>query len=140
MMFATIIELIRSNTHNLYEAASKNLPSKGTGLEFIKWLGTSPRVVKASSPILVRWIAPPLNWAKLNCDGAFKGNPGHSGGGGVLRDHNGDLILAYGNYYGISLSLCAEAKALLDGLIISDGKGITHLWVEVDSMILFNML
>lgn len=39
----------------------------------MRWLGISPSVEKASAHILVCWIAPPTNWAKLNSDGPQRG-------------------------------------------------------------------
>lgn len=36
-------------------------------------------------------------------------------------------------------SLWVEAKALLDGLEIAKHKSITHVWIEVDSMVLVQM-
>lgn len=86
----------------------------------------------------MRWIAPPRNWAKLNCEGSSRGNPGHSGGGDLLRDYKGEMILTYGNYYGISTSLYAVNKVLCDGLEMANSKRLSHLWVEVDSMLLYN--
>lgn len=64
---------------------------------------------------LVRWIARPIFWTKLNCDGASKENIGHSGGWGLIRDGKGALSLSYGNYYGYKISVWAEAMAVLDG-------------------------
>lgn len=43
---------------------------------------------KASTPrisVQIRWEKPRQNWHKLNTDGASLGNPGISGGGGVIR-------------------------------------------------------
>lgn len=140
MTLTTILEQIRLDTIVLYKAAQKLLPTKSTDPEMLKWLSLSPHVEKASMPIIVRWIARPYNWAKINCDGSSRGNPGHSGGGGLLHDHKGEMILAYGNYYGINTSLFAKTKALCDGLEMANNNRISQLWVEVDSMVLYNMV
>ncbi|MQM19265.1 hypothetical protein Taro_052266 [Colocasia esculenta] len=51
---------------------------------------------------LIRWI-PPLHGLCLNVDGASKGNPGISGGGGCVRNSNGDILLAFVFHYGFAL-------------------------------------
>uniref|UniRef100_A0A2N9I267 RNase H type-1 domain-containing protein n=1 Tax=Fagus sylvatica TaxID=28930 RepID=A0A2N9I267_FAGSY len=47
-----------------------------------------------STPI--KWVAPPLGWFKLNTDGSSLGNPGLAGGGGVIRNHVGELAIDLG--------------------------------------------
>lgn len=109
-----ILELIRSDIYNLYIASCKKLHSNKVDPRILNWLGISPCVEKASLLHFVRWIAPSIGWAKLNCDGASKqGNPGHSGGDGIIRDHSRDLICAFGHYYGIHTSMSSEAMAVL---------------------------
>lgn len=66
--------------------------------------------------MLVHWTHPKLHLIELNCDGASRGNLGASGGCGVYRKSNGDILLAYYAYYGILSSLAAEAYAVLSGL------------------------
>lgn len=34
--------------------------------------------------VLVRWTKPRDGWVKLNTDGAVKGNPGSTSGGGLI--------------------------------------------------------
>lgn len=41
----------------------------------------------------VIWYSPPSGWFKFNFDGSAKGNTGSTSCGGVLRDHNGRLVL-----------------------------------------------
>lgn len=81
-----------------------------------------------------------MNWVKLNCDGTSRGNSGYAGGGTVLRDNKGDLIIAYENYYGVDSSVYAETRAVLDGLRLAKGKNISHLWIELDYLLLVEML
>lgn len=40
----------------------------------------------------ISWQAPNCGWYVLNCDGATKGCPRLAGGGGIIRDHEGNLI------------------------------------------------
>ena len=42
-----------------------------------------------------KWLLPPRGWHKANFDGASKGNPGSSGSRGIIRDENGDGIVAF---------------------------------------------
>ena len=51
----------------------------------------------------------------LNTDGCAKGNPGVSGGGGVLRDAAGVPFFAFSASFGDGSSLRAEALALATG-------------------------
>ncbi|KAH0709141.1 hypothetical protein KY284_010568 [Solanum tuberosum] len=60
------------------------------------------------------WIKPPLLFVKLNSDGRCR--DGICGGGGVVRDSMGALIMAYSIPLGAGTSNWAEAKAMLFGL------------------------
>ena len=77
----------------------------------------------------VHWKALPPSWVVLNADGVAKGNPGPTGGGGVLRGHRGEWILGFAENMGISTSMKAELKALLRGLKLATEKGVQKLWV-----------
>lgn len=68
----------------------------------------------SKSVALVRWIKPPLLFVKLNSDGRCR--DGICGGGGVVRDSMGALIMAYSIPLGAGTSNWAEAKAMLFGL------------------------
>ncbi|MQL97112.1 hypothetical protein Taro_029795 [Colocasia esculenta] len=60
---------------------------------------------------------------------------GEAGGGGILRDHEGNMCWAFAQaYHYLNSSLAAEALALRDGLSICCSKGITEVLVETDSL------
>lgn len=61
---------------------------------------------------VVKWIRPPSLSLKLNTYGCSKGNPGPSGGGGLLRNDLGMVLLAFSVDLGLCSSLEAEARAL----------------------------
>ncbi|XP_070001998.1 uncharacterized protein [Nicotiana sylvestris] len=61
-----------------------------------------------------RWIKPPLLFVKLNSDGSCK--DGICGGGGIVRNSMGTLIMAYSIPLGAGTNNWAEAKAMLFGL------------------------
>ncbi|KAH9288934.1 hypothetical protein KI387_033051, partial [Taxus chinensis] len=59
---------------------------------------------------------PPTAWYKLNFDGASKGNPGDSGGGGVIRDHRGCFVATFSSKMGKQTNHYSEALAALWGI------------------------
>ncbi|MQL72013.1 hypothetical protein Taro_004346 [Colocasia esculenta] len=95
--------------------------------------------LKIRSPSIVRWLMPPSGRLKLNVDGAFMKTSGRAGGGGILRDHEGNMCWAFSRaYHDLNSSLAAEAMAIKDGLSICCNKGVTE--VETDSLNLFQIL
>ena len=48
------------------------------------------REQRSMAVIAMRWEKSPLNWYKLNTDGALCGNPERAGGSGVIRDNAGN--------------------------------------------------
>ncbi|MQM12672.1 hypothetical protein Taro_045592 [Colocasia esculenta] len=94
-------------------------------------LGFAP-LIKNKSFKLVRWI-PPESGLVLNVDGASKGNPGHCGGGGCIRDSSGSLILAFSHYYGFGGSLVAEVRALCDGIRLATEYDLPLSQIQSDS-------
>lgn len=77
---------------------------------------------------------------KLNLDGCARGNPGVSGGGGVLRDREGKIIFGYSCFFGSLTSLHAELKAMLFGVPQFIARGLYELHVEADSLVLVKIL
>ncbi|MQL89313.1 hypothetical protein Taro_021887 [Colocasia esculenta] len=94
-------------------------------------LGFAP-LIKNKTFKLVRWI-PPESGLVLNVDGASKGNPGHCGGGGCIRDSSGSLILAFSHYYGFGGSLVAEVRALCDGIRLATEYDLPLSQIQSDS-------
>lgn len=94
-----------------------------------RWLSTS-----------VIWFMPSGGWFKLNSDGSSRGNPGLSGGGGVVRDTSGNVIFVYSDFFGQLTSFQAEARALCLGLEICNRKGLRNIVAEVDSKVLWLIL
>ena len=90
--------------------------------------------------MLIKWIQPPHNVLKLNTDGCSKGNPGISGGGEVLRDARGNLLLAFSCSFGLATSLQAEVCALIFGVKLCLEKGFSSFEVELDSLVLVQIL
>ncbi|KAM3344039.1 hypothetical protein P3S68_026130 [Capsicum galapagoense] len=64
----------------------------------------------------VYWSKPPSNMVKLNSDGSALTNPGKIGAGGIIRDHNRDLIYAYATPLGQGTNNQAEVESAILGL------------------------
>ena len=62
---------------------------------------------RSMAVIAVRWEKPPLNWYKLNTDGASCVNLERVGGGGVVRDSVGNWIRGFARYIGYTTSIIA---------------------------------
>ncbi|XP_071902237.1 uncharacterized protein [Coffea arabica] len=88
---------------------------------------------------IVRWSARP-GCLILNTDGCSKGNPGCSGGGGILRDASGGPILAFSAFFGIRSSLHAEALAMLTGLRMCVKQGFVTVDLQSDSRVLVGII
>ncbi|MQM13372.1 hypothetical protein Taro_046296 [Colocasia esculenta] len=97
--------------------------------------------LKSRTPTIVQWITPPSGRLKLNVDGAFMRTSGTAGGGGILRDHEGNMCWAFARaYHDLNSSLAAEAMALNDGLSICCSKGVSEVLVETDSLNLLQLV
>lgn len=46
-------------------------------------------------PNVIKWNRLAAGWVKLNMDGSCRGNPGNSGGGGVIRDAEGNFLAGF---------------------------------------------
>ncbi|XP_027170937.1 uncharacterized protein LOC113770618 [Coffea eugenioides] len=93
-------------------------------------------VRRALTATAVRWAFPPTGCFKLNTDSCATGRG--SGGGGVIRDSCGRLIVAFADSFGCVDSLQAEARALLLGLQLGRQVGVSRLIVESDCLVLIN--
>ena len=86
--------------------------------------------------MLVRWERPDQGKLKLNIDGLAQGNSGLAGGGGVLRDDQGNWVLGYSRKIGRTTSFLAEWWALRDGLHLCLSKNHLDVEVELDAKII----
>ena len=66
--------------------------------------------------IMVSWNKPIVGTYKLNTDGSTIHNTGKTGGGGILRDHQGNLIYAFAIPIDFGANNFAEIQAALYGL------------------------
>nr|KYP77074.1 Putative ribonuclease H protein At1g65750 [Cajanus cajan] len=78
----------------------------------------------------IRWTPPPSNSLKLNCDGAVADNV-RASCGGILRDNNGDFILAFSGLIGN----CSVLQVEIMGHLIKDKFLSYHIIIESDSVL-----
>jgi len=71
----------------------------------------------------------------LHFEGASKNNPGKAGAGGIIKDHNGKIILSYEWGLGNASNNAAEAYSLLLGTSILNRLGIRNAIILGDSAI-----
>ncbi|MQM16639.1 hypothetical protein Taro_049598 [Colocasia esculenta] len=90
-----------------------------------KVLRTKALTVKLKVPKLIRWTPPKYGYS-LNVDGACNGNPSPCGGGGCIRDSNGDIHLGFTFYYGHGNNMLAEYHGLPISIVNSDSLALVH--------------
>ena len=90
--------------------------------------------------ISVSCTKPSSGWHKLNTDGASLGNPGKSGGGGLIRNSQGNWIKGFSRPIGFTTSVMAELWVLRNGLYLAIQLGINFLEVELDAKVIVDML
>lgn len=90
------------------------------------------------TPVL--WSKPNYGEYKLKVDGCSNGNPGSAGGGGILRNHMGHMIMAFTAYFGHSSNNLAEARAIKIGLKWCIDHDFNVLTIESESLTVINMI
>lgn len=79
-----------------------------------------------------------MGWLKLNTDGSSLGNLGLAAGGGVIRDENGNWVMAFSRKIGNTSNFMIEMWALCDGLLICANWNYSA--VEVDAKAIIDVL
>ena len=82
--------------------------------------------------IQVKRTKPSMGWLKLYTDGSVVGNLGIAGGGGLIRNENGDWVMRFARSLGITSGVMAELWALKDGLTLASQLRIADICVELD--------
>ena len=78
--------------------------------------------------------------ASLYCDGASRGNPGPSGAGIILLDHNDEPILQLSRFLDNATNNEAEYRALIRGLKAAKELGLRRLRIFSDSELVVKQL
>lgn len=79
------------------------------------------------------WQRPEEGRVTLNVDGSWKSRFENTGGGGVLRDHNGEWLHGFMHKSTMDSADAAESQALIKGLEIVWTKGYKRFHVQTDS-------
>eukprot|EP00253_Pinus_taeda_P022878 PITA_22878 len=79
------------------------------------------------------WHRPPVGFLKLNFNGASRGNPELAGIGGVIRNHNGEILYIYSQALGEGTNNEMEFAALEKGLRILSLNRTSNVVIEGDS-------
>ena len=85
----------------------------------VKWaelIQLSERCVHDIKVNMVTWIRPQYQWLKVNTDGSAITNPGRLRAGGILRDKNGRLVMAFTTPLREGTNNKAENEAEIFGL------------------------
>lgn len=72
-------------------------------------------------------------WRKLNTDESSLEKIGRAGGGGLIRDEEGNWVLGFLRQIGVTSSFIAELWALRDDLILCVKKNFTAIVIEMDA-------
>ncbi|XP_069154435.1 uncharacterized protein [Solanum lycopersicum] len=108
----------------------------------IKWLASWTALIQTSEKCkheikvcMVAWNRPPEQWIKINTDGSALTNPGQIGAGGILRDREGKMVLAFATPLGEGSNNKAETAAALFGLSWALELGYRNILIELDSQL-----
>ncbi|KAF5452033.1 hypothetical protein F2P56_027073, partial [Juglans regia] len=85
--------------------------------EILLYINVPIKQVPVSCPRAGVWRKLAAGWVKLNVDGSSRGNPGSCGGGGVIKDHLGNVKVAFSEHLGMGTNNAEELKALLRGIM-----------------------
>ena len=83
---------------------------------------------------------PGYGWLTLNTDGSVVGNFGVAGGGGLIRDTNGEWVTGFARKIGKTSSFQAELWALRDGLQLCLQNQAQAVHVDLDSKTIVDAL
>ena len=76
----------------------------------------------------------------MNSDGCSRGNPGLSGGGGLVRDSHENFVFGYSEPLGTMTSLQVELCELLLGVQYCIARGYLDLHLEANSLTLVRIV
>jgi len=145
-----IFERILKKIKEIVSTTTRNLPSNRPSATDWRILcrlnlqGLVPQgyVRKGSlgDPKLDLWHPPPKGFLKFNIDGAFKGNLGEAGHGGVLRDDRGDIIFIFYGNLGKTTNNMVKLMAMEQSLEFLVQENRQNMIIEVDSEIVINFV
>ena len=87
----------------------------------------------ANNSLEKRLVLKSVKWEILNTDGSVAGNFGVVGGGGLIRNTNGEWVTGFARRIGKTSSFLAELWALRDGLQLCLQTQAQAVLIELDS-------
>ncbi|KAI0511688.1 hypothetical protein KFK09_012320 [Dendrobium nobile] len=87
---------------------------------------------------LIYWKRPVIDYFKLNTDGSY--NSVTAGCGGIIRDHNGKIVVAFAGPSSGTYAITAEIDSLNFGVKLCQSLGFTNIWIEVDALLLIHYI
>ncbi|KZV43060.1 hypothetical protein F511_04452 [Dorcoceras hygrometricum] len=134
--------IIRRIRYYIFTAASSGL------LKAEHWQGVHAlaqnflvqvRGIRRTTVSTIYWIKPPDTWFKLNTDGS-RSNQGMTSTGGLVRDSQGQVLVAFHGFLDAGSILKAELTAILQGLLICLHQQLFPIWVETDSAVAMQII
>ncbi|XP_069145909.1 uncharacterized protein [Solanum lycopersicum] len=108
----------------------------------INWPGNLTALIQTSEKCVhnikvykVTWFKPPDQWIKINTDGSALTNEGKIGAGGIIRDKEGKMIMAFSTPLGEGSNNQAEIEAALFGLTWAFELGFKNILLDLDSLL-----
>ncbi|GKV00781.1 hypothetical protein SLEP1_g13411 [Rubroshorea leprosula] len=92
------------------------------------------------SPRWVKWLPPDFPFLKSNTDGAMNLSFGSASVGGLICDHGGRWRHGFAINIGQQTSYMAELWGCRTSLQLASALGITHLVLEMDSLLAVQMI
>ncbi|XP_075515861.1 uncharacterized protein LOC142550670 [Primulina tabacum] len=87
-------------------------------------------------PQLERWTRPPVNTLKLEVDAAVNFDTGGYSIGGIVRDHDDQILFAFGKRISKPQSVVfAELLSIRDGMRLLEERGIEVHVIIIDSLL-----
>ncbi|GLT38077.1 hypothetical protein SLA2020_123470 [Shorea laevis] len=125
---ALVFQGTKTPPHILYQRACNLVANTRLAL-------ASNIIVHAQVPKWIRWHPPDFPFLKLNTDGAMNHSTGNASAGGVIRNHGGRWLYGFAVNIGPQSSYMAELWGCRDGLKLASELGVTHLILEMDSLL-----
>ncbi|CAA0816163.1 Polynucleotidyl transferase- ribonuclease H-like superfamily protein [Striga hermonthica] len=89
---------------------------------------------------MIRWIAPPEGWFKMNSDGAFNASTGMATAGGLIRNSYGQWVRGFTMNIGFTTVAGAELWGLFQGLRLAWELGLSRVIASVDNQGVVQMI
>nr|XP_009773024.1 PREDICTED: uncharacterized protein LOC104223309 [Nicotiana sylvestris] len=98
------------------------------------------RLQPVHKSMVVLWKRPDRGWVKINTDGSFLQGEEKTVLGGVIRDDQGDTIMAFSLPYNAENHNIVEAQAAWIGINWCIQNGFTQAILELDSLYIIEIL